>query len=83
MILIGRKIDDTYLNSNEEEIKKHFQKFKDDWPTHGITLMCDSWTGMTGTSIINFMAVTPRVTASLITFIKVLIENQIHRLAQF
>jgi hypothetical protein len=30
MILIGRKIDDTYLNSNEEEIKKHFQKFKDD-----------------------------------------------------
>jgi hypothetical protein len=38
----GREIDVTYLNSNEEEIKKHFQKFKDDWPTHDITHMCDS-----------------------------------------
>jgi hypothetical protein len=26
----SREIDDTYLDSNEEEIKKHFQKFKDD-----------------------------------------------------
>jgi hypothetical protein len=51
----GRKIDDTYLDSNEKEIKKHFQKFKDDWPTHGITLRCDSWTGPTGMSISNFM----------------------------
>jgi hypothetical protein len=38
----GRKIDGTYLDFNEKEIKKHFQKFKDDWTTHGITLMCDS-----------------------------------------
>jgi hypothetical protein len=51
----GREIDDTYLDSNEEEIKKHFQKFKDDWPTHGITLMCDSWMGSTGMGIINIM----------------------------
>jgi hypothetical protein len=29
-ILTGRKIDDTYLDSNEEEIKKHFQKFKEE-----------------------------------------------------
>jgi hypothetical protein len=51
----SREIYVTYLDSNEEEIKKHFQKFKEDWPTHGITLMCDSWTGPTGMSIINFM----------------------------
>jgi hypothetical protein len=29
-IRIGREIDNTYLDSNEEEIKKHFQKFKED-----------------------------------------------------
>jgi hypothetical protein len=51
----GREIDGTYLNSNEEEIKKHFQKFKDGWPIHGITVMCDSWAGPTRMSIINFM----------------------------
>jgi hypothetical protein len=36
-------------------IKKHFEKVKEDWPTHGITLMCDSWVGPTGIGIINFM----------------------------
>jgi hypothetical protein len=36
------EIDGTYLDSNEEEIKKHFKKFKEEWPRHGITLMCDS-----------------------------------------
>jgi hypothetical protein len=54
-LLTSRKIDGTYLDSNEEEVKKHFQKFKDDWPTHCITLMCDSWTCPTEMSIINFM----------------------------
>jgi hypothetical protein len=49
------EIDDTYLDSNEEKIKKHFKKFKEEWSRHGITLMCDSWTGPTGMSIINFM----------------------------
>jgi hypothetical protein len=29
----GREIDGTYLDSNDEEIKKHFEKFKDEWPT--------------------------------------------------
>jgi hypothetical protein len=29
-IRTGREIDNTYLDSNEEEIKKHFQKFKED-----------------------------------------------------
>jgi hypothetical protein len=55
MIPTGREIDGTYLDSNEEKIKKHFQKFKEEWPRHGITLMCDSWTGLMGMSIINFM----------------------------
>jgi hypothetical protein len=55
IILTGKEIDGTYLDSNEEEIKKHFQKFKKEWPTHGINLMCDLWTGPTGISIINFM----------------------------
>jgi hypothetical protein len=54
-ILTGSEINDTYLDSNEEEIKKHFQKFNEEWPTHGITLMCDSWTGLAGMSIINFI----------------------------
>jgi hypothetical protein len=53
MLPTGREIDGTYLDSNEEEIKKHFKKFKDDWTTHGIILMCDSWMGPTGMSIIN------------------------------
>jgi hypothetical protein len=44
----SREIDGTYLDSNKEEIKKHFQKSKDDWPTHGITLMCDTWMGPMG-----------------------------------
>jgi hypothetical protein len=51
----GSKIDVIYLNSNEEEIKKHFKKIKEEWLRHGITFMCDSWTGSTGMSIINFM----------------------------
>jgi hypothetical protein len=55
MIPTSREIDGTYLDSNEEEMKKHFEKFKDDWPTHDITLMCDSWMNPTGMSTINFM----------------------------
>jgi hypothetical protein len=55
MIPTGREIAGTYLDSNEEDIKKQFEKFKEDWPAHGITFMCDSWTGSLGMSIINFM----------------------------
>ncbi|KAK3118492.1 hypothetical protein QOZ80_9BG0700110 [Eleusine coracana subsp. coracana] len=51
----GREIDGVYLDENEAEIKKQFEKFQRDWPAHGITLMCDSWTGPTGMSVINFM----------------------------
>jgi hypothetical protein len=43
------------LDSNEEDIKKQFKKFKDECPIHGITLMCDSWTGPIEMGIINFM----------------------------
>jgi hypothetical protein len=30
MIPTGTKIDGTYMDSNEEKIKKHFQKCKDE-----------------------------------------------------
>jgi hypothetical protein len=30
------------LDSNEEDIKKKFEKLKDDWAMYGITIMCDS-----------------------------------------
>ena len=43
----GREIDGTYLDANEEDLKKEFAKFKVDWPTYGVTIMCDSWTGPT------------------------------------
>jgi hypothetical protein len=43
------------LDSNEEDIKKQFKKFKDECPIHGITLMCDSLTGPIEMGIINFM----------------------------
>ncbi|KAK3124751.1 hypothetical protein QOZ80_7BG0592000 [Eleusine coracana subsp. coracana] len=51
----GRDVDGIYLDENEAEIKKHFARFKMDWPAHGVTIMCDSWTGPTGMSVINFM----------------------------
>jgi hypothetical protein len=37
------------------EIRDRFQKFKEDWPSFGVTLMCDSWTGPTRMSVVNFM----------------------------
>jgi hypothetical protein len=54
-ILTDGEIDGTYLDSNKEKIKKHFKKFKEKWPRHDITLICDLWMGLTGMSIINFM----------------------------
>jgi hypothetical protein len=38
MIPTGREIDGTYLDFNEEDIMNQFEKFKEDWPTHGILL---------------------------------------------
>jgi hypothetical protein len=43
------------LDSNEEDIKKQFEKFKEDWAMYVVTIMCDSWTDPTGMSIMNFM----------------------------
>jgi hypothetical protein len=50
----GREIDGSYLDLNEEDIKKQFEKFKD-WGMYGITIMCDLWIGPTGMSTMNFM----------------------------
>ena len=50
-----RDIDGKYLDATESEIKKHFDKFRVEWATFGITLMCDSWTGPIGMSVINFI----------------------------
>jgi hypothetical protein len=47
----GRDIDDKYLDANEAELKAMFQK----WRKHGVTIMCDSWTGPTHMSVINFL----------------------------
>ncbi|XP_048544817.1 uncharacterized protein LOC125523790 isoform X2 [Triticum urartu] len=51
----GIDIDGIYLNSNYEELQQYVAKFKDDWPTYGVTIMSDSWTGPSRMSIINFM----------------------------
>lgn len=51
----GYEIDGKHLDPNEREVKECMQKFKLRCPTYGITVMCDSWTGMTGMSLINFM----------------------------
>ncbi|TVU18691.1 hypothetical protein EJB05_34802, partial [Eragrostis curvula] len=51
----GREINGVYLDATEAYIKKQFAKFKLEWPNYGVTLMCDSWTGPTNMSLINFM----------------------------
>ncbi|KAE8771560.1 hypothetical protein D1007_56553 [Hordeum vulgare] len=51
----GKEIDGQYLEANYDEANLFLQKFKQDWKNFGVTLMCDSWTGPTGMSIINFM----------------------------
>ncbi|XP_044459577.1 uncharacterized protein [Triticum aestivum] len=51
----AKEIDGPYLEANYDEANSFLQKFKQDWKNFGVTLMCDSWTGPTGMSIINFM----------------------------
>jgi hypothetical protein len=53
--LSGRDIDGKYLDLNEADLKKRYEKFQIVWPTFGVTLMCDSWTGPTRMSVINFL----------------------------
>ena len=40
-----REIDDTYLDANEEDLKKEFAKFKLDWSIYGVTIMCEKAEG--------------------------------------
>ena len=51
----GRDIDGKYLDQNEQDLKTRYVKFQKDWPLFGVTLMCDSWTGPTRMSVINFL----------------------------
>jgi hypothetical protein len=51
----GRDIDGKYLDQNEKDSKDRYTKFQQDWPIFGVTLTCDSWTGPTRMSVINFL----------------------------
>lgn len=51
----GSDIDGKYLTANRMELEEYVMQFKDDWKQFGVTIMCDSWTGPTSMSIINFM----------------------------
>ena len=43
------------MQSNYDEVEQNLEAFKKDWDQYGVSLMCDSWTGLTGDNIINFM----------------------------
>ena len=51
----GRDIDGKYLDQNEQDLKTRYVMFQKDWPLFSVTLMCDSWTGPTRMSVINFL----------------------------
>ncbi|XP_047080349.1 uncharacterized protein LOC124691115 [Lolium rigidum] len=51
----AKEIDGIYLDKNYDEATEWLKLFKQDWKNYGVTVMCDSWTGPTGMSIINFM----------------------------
>ncbi|CAN6247079.1 unnamed protein product [Urochloa humidicola] len=51
----SRGIDGKYLQANFDEAEQSLEIFKKGWNQYGVTIMCDSWTGPTGMSIINFM----------------------------
>jgi len=51
----GRDIDGKYLSENVEEIKKEINKWKQEFPEYGATIICDSWTGISRNSVINFL----------------------------
>jgi hypothetical protein len=51
----GRNIDGKYLDANEAELNDLFQKRHNEWHEHGVSIMCDSWTGLTRMSVINFL----------------------------
>ncbi|XP_073115646.1 uncharacterized protein [Elaeis guineensis] len=43
------------LDSNKEDLQRWIASYKNKWPTYGLTVMCDGWTGPTRRSIINFL----------------------------
>lgn len=49
------EVDGIYLDANYMEMRAFVENMKQDWDRFGVTVMCDSWTGPTGMSIINFM----------------------------
>jgi hypothetical protein len=50
----GRDIVDKYIDANEAKLKDTFQKWRNEWYEYGVSIMCDSWTGPTRMSVINF-----------------------------
>ena len=44
-----------YLKVEKEEIETYINSLKRQWPTYGVTVMCDGWTNTTRKQIINFM----------------------------
>ena len=51
----GKEIDGKYLDATITEIEKEIEKWKAKWPQHGLTIMCDSWTGVSRNSVVNFL----------------------------
>jgi hypothetical protein len=47
-------IDGKYLDMNKTDLNDRTAMFQNDWPLFSVMLMCDSWTGPTRMSVINF-----------------------------
>lgn len=54
-LFYGSDIDGPCLEANYRSIEEALEVFKRDWKKYGVTIMCDSWTGMHSMSIINFL----------------------------
>ncbi|CAM0947143.1 unnamed protein product [Alopecurus aequalis] len=51
----GSDIDGKYLDANRMELETFVNGCQSDWEQFGVTVMCDSWTGPTSMSMINFV----------------------------
>jgi len=51
----GSDIDGKYLLANRRELEQYIDECRVDWEQFGATVTCDSWTGPTSMSVINFM----------------------------
>ncbi|CAM0149332.1 unnamed protein product [Urochloa decumbens] len=54
-LFTGSDIDGRFLDANYQDVQQVVEELKRNWKQYGVTLMCDSWTGTTSMSIINFM----------------------------